>query len=101
MREEDTLHATLCDDRLAVERVATLCGVEHTWLVARAQEGLLPGVVAEEEVWRCTPGLIQRVRRMRRIEADFEAVPELAALVADLLDELDSLRGGREGRGGA
>jgi chaperone modulatory protein CbpM len=29
---------------------------------------------------------------MRQIERDFEAVPELAALVADLLEELDTLR---------
>jgi chaperone modulatory protein CbpM len=30
---------------------------------------------------------------MRRLESDFDAVPELAALVADLLEELDRLRG--------
>jgi chaperone modulatory protein CbpM len=29
---------------------------------------------------------------MLRIERDFEAVPELAALVADLFEELDDLR---------
>jgi chaperone modulatory protein CbpM len=29
---------------------------------------------------------------MRRIERDFDAVPELAALVADLEEEIDALR---------
>jgi chaperone modulatory protein CbpM len=29
---------------------------------------------------------------MRQLERDFEAVPELAALMADLLEELDELR---------
>jgi chaperone modulatory protein CbpM len=29
---------------------------------------------------------------MHDLERDFDAVPELAALVADLLEELDSLR---------
>jgi chaperone modulatory protein CbpM len=29
---------------------------------------------------------------MRQLERDFEAVPELAALVADLLEEMDALR---------
>jgi chaperone modulatory protein CbpM len=29
---------------------------------------------------------------MRQLERDFEAVPELAALMADLLEELDDLR---------
>lgn len=33
-----------------------------------------------------------RARRMRQIESDFDAVPELAALVADLLEEMDVLR---------
>lgn len=34
---------------------------------------------------------------MRQLERDFDAVPELAALVADLLEEMDSLRA-RRGR---
>jgi hypothetical protein len=29
---------------------------------------------------------------MRQLERDFDAVPELAALMADLLEELDELR---------
>jgi chaperone modulatory protein CbpM len=29
---------------------------------------------------------------MRELERDFDAVPELAALVADLLEEMDELR---------
>jgi chaperone modulatory protein CbpM len=29
---------------------------------------------------------------MRQLERDFDAVPELAALVADLLEETDQLR---------
>jgi chaperone modulatory protein CbpM len=29
---------------------------------------------------------------MRQFERDFDAVPELAALMADLLEELDTLR---------
>ena len=35
---------------------------------------------------------LARARRMRQIERDFDAVPELAALVADMLDEMDRLR---------
>jgi chaperone modulatory protein CbpM len=29
---------------------------------------------------------------MRRLERDFDAVPELAALVVDLIEELDAVR---------
>jgi chaperone modulatory protein CbpM len=43
-------------------------------------------------VWRFSGPALQRARRMRQLERDFDAVPELAALVADLLEEMDSLR---------
>ena len=33
-----------------------------------------------------------RARRMHDLERDFDAVPELAALVADVLEEMDALR---------
>ena len=43
-------------------------------------------------IWRIAGVTIARARRMRQVERDFDAVPELAALVADLLEELDDLR---------
>jgi chaperone modulatory protein CbpM len=36
---------------------------------------------------------------MRQLEQDFDAVPELAALVADLLEEMDDLRTRLRGAG--
>jgi chaperone modulatory protein CbpM len=42
--------------------------------------------------WRFSGVSLLRARRMRQLERDFDAVPELAALVADLLEEMDTLR---------
>ena len=42
--------------------------------------------------WRFSSASLARVRRLRALERDFDAVPELAALMADLLEELDVLR---------
>jgi chaperone modulatory protein CbpM len=42
--------------------------------------------------WRFGSRDLWRVRQIRRLEIAFDAEPELAALVADLLEELDSLR---------
>jgi chaperone modulatory protein CbpM len=42
--------------------------------------------------WRFSGASLLRARRMRQLERDFDAVPELAALVADMLEEIDSLR---------
>lgn len=92
MRDDNILLATLCEEHLPVERIAALCGVDHDWLLRRAADGLLPDIPPSERTWLCSTALLQRVRRMRRIEADFDAVPELAALVADLLAELDDFR---------
>jgi hypothetical protein len=43
-------------------------------------------------VWRFSGAALGRARRMYRIERDFDAVPELAALMADLLEEIDRMR---------
>jgi chaperone modulatory protein CbpM len=42
--------------------------------------------------WRFDLVALRRVRRMARLERDFDAVPELAALVADLESEIAALR---------
>jgi len=42
--------------------------------------------------WRFDAALLLRVRVMHRIERQFDAVPELVALVADLQDEISRLR---------
>jgi chaperone modulatory protein CbpM len=59
----------------------------------RVEAGLLPAPHGAPRGWRFDATLVQRVRCMARIERDFDAGPELAALVADLLDELERLRG--------
>jgi chaperone modulatory protein CbpM len=54
--------------------------------------GLFPHAESVAGIWRFSGAALQRARRMRRLECDFDAVPELAALVADLLEEMDTLR---------
>lgn len=80
------------DDWLTLEELCTACAVEREWVVARVREGLFPAAGATVEEWRFGAAALRRARRMRGLERDFEAVPELAALVADALEELDALR---------
>ena len=42
--------------------------------------------------WRFSGADLRRAQRMRALERDFEAAPELAALMADMLEEIDELR---------
>lgn len=77
---------------VTVEELCAACSLEREWLIQRIEEGLFPvpgGIVAE---WRFSASGIARARRMRALERDFDAVPELAALVADMLEEVDELR---------
>jgi chaperone modulatory protein CbpM len=55
------------------------------------QEGLIPATGNAPE-WRFTTTTLTRVRRMREIERTYDAAPELAALVADMLEQMDDLR---------
>ncbi len=93
MSEDEVLIGSLMEDTwLTLEQVAAACDVEAGWLLAHLDEGLFPQAVSVAGVWRFSPAALTRARRMRQIERDFDAVPELAALVADLLEELDTLR---------
>jgi len=89
------------DACLTLEELCSVCALERDWLVVRVREGLVPvaGATAgesdarvSEAAWRFTTAALARVRRMREIERAYDAAPELAALVADMLEELDALR---------
>lgn len=93
MRDDDILIGTLLEETwLTLEQVAAACPVEPEWLAHRLGEGLIPHAESVAGVWRVSAAGLMRARRMRQIERDFDAVPELAALVADLLEEVDDLR---------
>ena len=93
MHDVDILIGSLVEDSwLTLEQVAAACAVDADWLLAHLDDGLLPEVESTAGVWRFSAAAIRRARRMRQFERDFDAAPELAALIADLLDEADALR---------
>ncbi|WP_300318341.1 chaperone modulator CbpM [Accumulibacter sp.] len=93
MREEEILVGSPMEDSwLTLEQLAAACTVETSWLRRHIEEGLIPQAESVAGVWCFSSTSIVRARRMRQLERDFDAVPELAALVADLLEELDELR---------
>jgi len=93
MREHEIIVATIEEDvALTLEELCTTCAVTREWVVTRVEEGLLPVEEAAPGAWRFGSRHLRRTRAMRRIERDFDAAPELAALVADLIEEIDQLR---------
>ncbi len=95
MRDEEILIGSLMENSwLTLEQLAAACTVEPGWLLRHIEEGLFPHAESVAGVWCFSSPSLRRARRVRQLERDFDAVPELAALVADLLEELDDLRGG-------
>lgn len=95
MTQDDILAGVLLDDAaLTLEELAQACAVEPRWILERVEAGFLGGTAAEQAVcWRFTSAELVRARRLAAMERDFDANPELAALVADLIEEVTRLRG--------
>lgn len=89
MRDDEILVGLLMED-MTLEEAAGAFMVEVDWLVRHMDEGLLPETGSGER--RLSGDVLLRARRMRDIEHNFDAAPELAALVADLLEEMDALK---------
>ncbi len=93
MDDDDILIGSLLEESwLTLEQLAAACTVEPAWLILHIEEGLFPHAECVAGTWRFSGASLLRARRMRQLERDFDAVPELAALVADMLEEIDSLR---------
>jgi len=84
--------AVLEDAAFTVEELAFACAVSTDWVVHHVEEGALQCVGESVAQWRFSSRDLGRARRIYQIERDFDAVPELAALVADMLEEMDALR---------
>lgn len=77
---------------LTLEQAAAACRVETDWLMRHIDDGLFPQAESLAGTWRFSAACLLRARRMRDLECNFDAAPELAALFADLLEEMDELR---------
>lgn len=81
---------------LTLEELSRAVAVAPDWVVDRVAAGLiaLPGEAVGQGParWRFDAVVVRRVRSMHHTERCYGAVPELAALVADLEEQIASLR---------
>jgi chaperone modulatory protein CbpM len=96
MTARETLVEAMLDEALlSLDELCRAGAVSPQWVEERIVAGLLaprtPAAGATDE-WCFDAVALRRVRCMARLERDFDAVPELAALVADLEDEIAVLR---------
>ena len=95
MKPMNVLSAVALEDAaLTVDELARACAVQTHWVVERVQSGLLGSVTtvtAVSELRFRSPELT-RARRLRALERDFDANPELAALAVDMIEEVERLK---------
>lgn len=92
MRDEP-LSAVLLDEAcFTAAQMANACAVHIDWVIGHVDDGVLTVTAAAGSEWLFSMRDLQRARRIRQLERDFDAGPELAALVADLLEEVGVLR---------
>ncbi|MDP1690384.1 MAG: chaperone modulator CbpM [Burkholderiaceae bacterium] len=76
---------------LELEAFAAACGTEAEFVRLLVDEGLLQPL-AVQPAWRFGGEELARVRRIHRLQRDFEANLQSVAVMLDLLDEVERLR---------
>jgi chaperone modulatory protein CbpM len=76
---------------LELEAFAAACGTEAEFIRLLVDEGLVQPAV-QQPAWRFGGEELARVRRIRRLQRDFEANLQSVAVMLDLIDEIGRLR---------
>jgi chaperone modulatory protein CbpM len=76
---------------LELEAFAAACGTQIDFVRLLVDEGLL-APATQQPAWRFGGEEIARVRRIRRLQRDFEANLQSVAVMLDLIDEIERLR---------
>jgi chaperone modulatory protein CbpM len=93
MQGDEAVRGVVLDEEaLSADELACACSVTIEWVLRHVEEGSFGRPATTVTELRFTGRDLGRARRIRALERDFDAVPELAALVADMLEELDTLR---------
>jgi chaperone modulatory protein CbpM len=90
----DAITALLVDEvRIGLTEFAASCTVSREWIIEHVEAGvLLDQAPPEPERWSFTSRDLIRARALQSLERQFDANPEIAGLVVDLVEELERLR---------
>lgn len=80
------------DGWLEIDEIALACQVEPHYVELLIDEGLVQPQRGESG-WRFGSDELARVRRIRRLQRDFEANLQSVAVMLDLIDEVERLHG--------
>ena len=93
MMTEELTAALLDEARIGLEELAASCTVSREWVIEHVRAGvLLERAGPDPGVWSFTSHDLIRARHLYALEHQFDANPELAGLVVDLVEELERMR---------
>lgn len=78
------------EDALELDAFAAACGTNAEFVRLLVDEGLLQPV-GGQPAWRFGGEELARVRRIRRLQRDFESNLQSVAVMLDLMDEIERL----------
>ena len=92
--ENEILTGSVVGDEgvLALEELARACGAEAEWIVELVAVGVLAPQGRETSDWRFRAADLTCARRVFRLQRDFDASLDAAAVMLDLLDQIEQLR---------
>ena len=92
--ENEILTGSVIGDEgvLALEELARACSAEAEWIVELVAVGVLEPQGTETSRWRFRAADLTCARRVARLQRDFGATIEAAAVMIDLLQQIDQLR---------
>lgn len=93
-REQDLLIGSVIGDEgvLSIEELARACGAEAQWVIELVAVGVLESQGTETSRWRFRAADLTSARRVSRLQRDFGATIEAAAVMIDLLHQIEQLR---------
>ncbi|RPJ38848.1 MAG: MerR family transcriptional regulator [Planctomycetaceae bacterium] len=93
-REQDLLTGSVIGDEgvLSIEELARACSAESQWIIELVAVGVLEPQGTETSRWRFRATDLTCARRVARLQRDFGATIEAAAVMIDLLHQIDQLR---------
>ena len=91
--ENELLTGSVVGDEgvLALEELARACGAEAEWIIELVAVGVLEPQGRETREWRFRAADLTCARRVARLQRDFGATIEAAAVMIDLLHQIDQL----------
>ncbi len=94
MTQTSVLTGVVLDQtQLDLTELAHACTVQPQWIIERVAEGLLlREPPADLSALRFSSYALIRARRLLAVERVFDANPELAALVVDLIEQLEHIK---------